>query len=157
MTQNTTAAEPLLIKKYSNRRLYNTATSSYITLEDLRQIVKDGVDFVVRDAKTNEDLTRITLAQIILEQESKGYDLLPISFLRQIICVYDDALSNVFSQYLTTSTEAFTKNQQQMQEYLKSPMQGFMGGIEDITKKNLKIFEDTLKALTEFAPDKKKD
>lgn len=160
MTTRSSASGPLLIKKYPNRRLYNTATSSYITLEDLRQLVKDGTEFIVKDAKTGEDLTRMTLAQIILEQESKGYDLLPISFLRQIICFYDDTLSSVFSQYLNNSMEIFTKNQQHMRDYLHNPMQGFgfMPGIEDIAKQNMKLFEDTIKAFTSFSnPDTKKD
>lgn len=158
MTRATSANEPLLIKKYSNRRLYNTATSNYITLEDLRKLVKDDVAFVVKDAKTDEDLTRVTLTQIILEQESKGYDLLPVNFLRQIICFYDDSLSNAFSQYLTSSMDAFTKNQQQMRDYLKNPIQGFSFDLEDITKQNMQWFENSFKAFAEFAsPDKKKD
>lgn len=152
---------PLLIKKYSNRRLYNTQTSSYITLENLRALVKEDVDFVVKDAKTDEDITRITLTQIILEQESKGYDLLPISFLRQIICYYDDALSNVFSQYLNSSMEVFTKNQQQMRDYIENPMQNFnfMESLQDITKHNMQIFEDAVKTFTTFSsdPNKKDD
>src|SRR5690606_16966483 len=84
--------QPITIKKYANRRLYNTATSSYVTLDYLCQLVKDGVDFVVYDAKTGEDITRSVLTQIIVEEEAKGTNLLPITFLRQLISLYGDSL-----------------------------------------------------------------
>src|ERR1700719_5210322 len=85
-------AKPVVVKKYANRRLYNTATSSYVTLEDLAKMIKDGGDFIVHDAKTNEDITRSVLSQIIVEQEQKGQNLLPISFLRQLIGFYGDSM-----------------------------------------------------------------
>lgn len=103
--------KPILIKKYSNRRLYNTQTSCYINLEDLCQMIKDGADFLVMDAKTGEDLTRITLTQIIFEQESKGYNILPLNFLKHIIKFYDQNINTSFSRYLDMSMENFTKNQ----------------------------------------------
>ena len=106
----------IVIKKYPNRRLYNTEISSYITLEELGNMVKQGKDFVVVDAKSNEDLTRITLTQIILEHESKGYELLPLEFLKNIIRFYDHSMANVFQFYLSASMDYFLKNQESMRE-----------------------------------------
>lgn len=109
-------SEPIIIKKYANRRLYNTDTSSYITLEDLSEMVKKGRDFEVVDAKTGTDMTRSVLAQIIFEEESKGAAMLPINFMRQIIRFYDHALSTAVPHYLETAMEAFAENQQTLQE-----------------------------------------
>src|SRR5262249_33707608 len=110
---------PITIKKYANRRLYNTATSSYVTLDHLCQMVKDGVDFVVFDAKSGEDITRSVLTQIIVEEESKGQNLLPINFLRQLISFYGDNLQFLLPRYLEQSMESFALNQEQMRKYLK--------------------------------------
>ena len=110
-----------MVKKYANRRLYNTATSSYVTLDDLSQMVRQGEHFVVYDAKSGEDLTRSVLTQIILEEDSKGRNLLPISFLRQLIGFYDDSLQSFLPRYLELSMENFARNQDQMRGYMSRP------------------------------------
>ncbi len=115
---------PLTIKKYANRRLYNTATSQYITQEDLREMVRKNVEFVVKDAKSGKDLTHSILIQIIFEQESNlGQDIepmLPVNFLRRIISLYGDSTQTVVSKYLDASMAAFIENQDRMREYLKA-------------------------------------
>jgi len=146
------------IKKYANRRLYDTSKSSYVTLEDLCQMVKQGVDFTVIDAKTGDDLTRSVLTQIIFEQESKGYNLLPISFLRQIISFYGDNLGAVLPSYLENTMNNFIQNQDKMRNY----MGGFeefspFKGLEEISKQNMEIFEKTMNMFSPFGPDDKKD
>lgn len=108
--------EPILIKKYANRRLYNTQTSCYVTLEDLRELIKNNEDFVVRDAKTEEDLTNIILAQIILDQEGKGTNLLPLSFMRDIIRAYDNSLQQMLPTYLESSMAQFKEHQESWQK-----------------------------------------
>lgn len=113
-TNSQQANEPIVIKKYANRRLYDTGTSAYITLEDLCERVKQGQDFVVLDAKSGEDLTRQVLTQIIFEQETKGSQLLPTSFLRSVIRFYDDKMQNVLQQYLDASMKSFMGNQDRM-------------------------------------------
>lgn len=135
-----------LIKKYANRRLYNTETSCYITLEDLYVMIKNGEEFVVHDAKTDEDLTRQVLTQIIFEQEAKGYNLLPISFLRHVISMYDNSLAPVFPNYLEASMDSFMKNQERLQEFSNTGWQDFtpMKIFENIAKKNMEIFATTL-------------
>lgn len=145
-------SEPIIIKKYANRRLYNTATSGYITLEDLRLMVKNGDNFVVQDAKTGADLTRFVLTQVIFEQESKGYSILPENFLRQLICFYDDSLSSVLTQYLDSTMNMFTQNQENLRNSTQNPFEALnpMKNLEGITQKNMKIFDDTLKAFTSF-------
>ena len=110
----------VIIKKYANRRLYNTGTSSYVTLDDLCTMVKEGVDFVVHDAKSGEDLTRSVLTQIIFEQETKGENLLPVGFLRQLIGYYDDGLRALVPSYLEVAMENFADNQKQMRRNLES-------------------------------------
>src|ERR1700740_3000555 len=104
---NTNNAKPVVVKKYANRRLYNTATSSYVTLDDLAKMIKEGGDFVASDAKTGEDITRSVLTQIIVEQEQKGQNLLPISFLRQLISFYGDSMQWLVPRYLEHSMKAF--------------------------------------------------
>src|SRR3954463_7118473 len=105
---------PITIKKYANRRLYNTATSSYVTLDHLCQMVKDGMDFVVYDAKSGEDITRSVLTQIIVEEEGKGRAMLPISFLRHLIGFYGGNLQGIVPRYLEQTMSAFAQQQQQM-------------------------------------------
>ena len=105
------APETITIKKYANRRLYNTAESSYVTLEDLAKMVQQGVDFTVHDAKTGDDITRAVLTQIIVEQESKGNNLLPTGFLRQLISYYGDNLQGLVPQYLDMTMQSFAHNQ----------------------------------------------
>jgi len=109
---------PITIKKYANRRLYNTATSSYVTLDHLCQMVQDGVDFVVYDAKTGEDITRPVLTQIIVEEEAKGQNLLPIKFLRQLIGFYGDSLQWMVPRYLEHMMEDFATNQERLRHSL---------------------------------------
>jgi polyhydroxyalkanoate synthesis repressor PhaR len=112
--------QPVIIKKYANRRLYNTAISSYVTLDDLCELVKIGEDFVVLDAKNDEDLTRSVLAQIIFEQESKGSHMLSEEFLRSVITFYDDGLKSVVPLYLNSMMQAFQQNQEEMRKQLNS-------------------------------------
>lgn len=142
---DTKSGEPITIKKYANRRLYNTATSSYVTLDHLCQMVKDGQDFVVFDAKSGEDITRSVLTQIIFEQEGKGQNLLPIHFLRRLIGFYDDKMQDIVPNYLDMSMEALTKNQDKFRDRMSS---GFGGGqqlraMEEMTRANLTMFQDT--------------
>src|SRR3982751_4546446 len=111
-----TAGEKVVIKKYANRRLYNTASSSYVTLEHLSEMVKQGVDFVVYDAKTNEDITRTVLTQIIFEEESQGQSLLPIQFLRQLIGFYGNSMQAFLPSYLELSLASFTQQQEQLRK-----------------------------------------
>ena len=112
---------PVVIKKYANRRLYNTASSAYVTLDHLAQMVKDKTDFVVYDAKTGEDITRPVLTQIIVEEESKGgQTLLPIPFLRQLISFYGDSLQGIVPQYLEMSMTQFARNQEQIRHYMQN-------------------------------------
>jgi polyhydroxyalkanoate synthesis repressor PhaR len=146
---------PALIKKYANRRLYNTETSCYITLEDLYVMIKHGEDFVVRDAKTDEDLTRSVLTQIIFEQEAKGYNLLPISFLRHVISMYDNSLAPVFPNYLEASMDSFMKNQERLRQFSAASWQEFtpLKIFENIAKQNMEIFSSALEIFKSSAAD----
>lgn len=145
------------IKKYANRRLYNTATSSYVTLEDLANMVRQNIDFVVTDAKTNEDITRSVLTQIIVEQEAKGQSLLPIKFLRQVIAFYGDALGGVLPRYLEHSMESFAQNEQQMRSMMQNAFKGLfpMQRMEEMGKQNLALFENAMKMFNPFASQAK--
>ncbi len=147
------SSAPITIKKYANRRLYNTATSSYVTLDHLCQMVKEGVDFVVYDAKTSEDITRSVLTQIIVEEESKGQNLLPISFLRQLIGLYGDSMQWMVPSYLDYSMQAFSRNQDQLREYFQTALGGIFPftGFEEMRKQNLTLFERTMRMFTPFA------
>jgi polyhydroxyalkanoate synthesis repressor PhaR len=142
-----------VIKKYANRRLYNTATSSYVTLDYLAKMVKDRIDFVVYDARTGEDITRGVLAQIIFEEESKGQNnLLPIPFLRQLISFYGDSLQSMVPQYLQMSMQQFAHNQEQMRGYMRNTLGfDFLGRIEDMNRQNMAMFEQALKMFNPFA------
>src|SRR5438477_4194821 len=134
--------KPTVVKKYANRRLYNTATSSYVTLEDLAKMIKDGGNFVVYDAKTGEDITRSVLTQIIVEQEQKGQNLLPISFLRQLISFYGDSMQFLVPGYLEQAMFAFAKNQEQMRSNLRATFGMFpFGQFEEMSKQNMVLFE----------------
>lgn len=145
-------ADPITIKKYANRRLYNTATSSYVTLENLAQMVKDGTEFVVYDAKSGEDITRSVLTQIIVEEEGKGQTMLPIGFLRQLISLYGDNLQFMVPRYLESSMEAFARNQDQMRSYFKdvSGVFPFGGALEEMGKQNMALFERAMQMFTPF-------
>jgi len=145
------AEAPTVIKKYANRRLYNTATSSYVTLDDLSKMVKDGGEFVVYDAKTGEDITRSVLTQIIVEEEQKsGQNLLPTSFLRQLIGLYGDSMQWLVPKYLEHVMAAFGRNQEQMRKSLQDAFGGMFpfGQLEEMGKQNLALFEQTMKMFT---------
>src|SRR6202045_4085234 len=128
--------KPTVVKKYANRRLYNTATSSYVTLEDLATMVKEGGDFVVYDAKTGEDITRSVLTQIIVEEEQKGQNLLPISFLRQLIALYGDSMQWLVPRYLEHAMTTFAHNQDHMRKNLQEAFGGLFpfGPLEEMGK-----------------------
>ena len=151
----TETSDPIMIKKYANRRLYNTATSKYVTLDDLSAMVKSGVEFVVVDAKSGEDITRSVLTQIIFEEESKGQNLLPIKFLRQLIGFYGDSLQSVVPNYLEHSMDAFTQNEEAMRNYMKDAMGGVFSFSqwEEMGKQNMAMFERAMQMFTPFAPN----
>ncbi len=136
-------SKPIVIKKYANRRLYNTATSSYVTLDELSQMVRKGEEFVVFDAKTGEDITRSVLTQIILEEDSKGRNLLPIGFLRQLIGFYDDQLHAFLPRYLEVSMETFARNQEQIRTYVQETFGRFfpVTQFEDMARQNMALFQ----------------
>src|SRR5205814_10522617 len=143
--------KPVVVKKYANRRLYNTATSSYVTLDDLATLIKEGGDFIVHDAKTGEDLTRSVLTQIIVEQEQKGQNLLPVSFLRQLISFYGDSMQFLVPGYLDQTLVAFARNQERMRENLRATFGIFpFGQFEEMGKQNVALFEQALRMLSPY-------
>jgi polyhydroxyalkanoate synthesis repressor PhaR len=145
------ASQPVAIKKYANRRLYHTGSSEYVTLEDLARMVKAGEDFIVSDAKTGEDLTRSVLAQIIFEQENKGQNLLPITFMRQLIRLYGDSLQSLVPQYLDFSLESLISNQQKLREHFTQALgQTPFALLEEQTRKNMAAFANALRMLSPF-------
>ena len=145
--------EQVIIKKYANRRLYNTAASSYVTLDHLSEMVREGTDFIVLDAKTNDDITRSVLTQIIFEQESKGQNLLPVQFLRRLIRFYGDQMQGFLPPYLEMSMESFSKAQEKMRENMSrafgatTPMAAF----EEQAQRNMAIFQQAMQAWAPFA------
>jgi len=143
---------PVRIKKYANRRLYNTATSSYVTLDYLAQMVRNGTEFTVEDAKTGEDITRSVLTQIIVEEEAKGQNMLPINFLRQLISLYGDNLQFLVPRYLEQSMESFSKNQDQMRSYMKDSFGGMfpLERFEEMSKQNMAFFEQAMRMWNPF-------
>ncbi len=143
---------PVVIKKYANRRLYNTQTSSYVTLDHLCEMVKAGVEFEVIDARSGEDITRSVLTQIIFEEETKGHNLLPIRFLRQLIRMYGDSMQAFVPGYLDLSMESFTKNQETMRSRIAEAFGGGSQALENLTKQNLAMFERAMQMFTPFAP-----
>jgi polyhydroxyalkanoate synthesis repressor PhaR len=149
-------AKPVVVKKYANRRLYNTATSSYVTLDDLAKMIKEGGDFVAHDAKTGDDITRSVLTQIIVEQEQKGQNLLPISFLRQLISFYGDSMQFLVPGYLEQAMIAFARNQEQMRKNLQATFGIFpFGHFEEVGKQNIALFERALKMLSPYGLEEK--
>ena len=152
----TNADEPITIKKYANRRLYNTGTSTYVTLEDLAAMVKDGENFVVYDAKTNEDITRSVLAQIIFEQESKqGQNLLPINFLRQLIHFYGDSMQMLVPRYLEASLDSLTREQEKFRTQMAQAFgMGNFGAVEEQVRRNMEMFERAFSMFTPFARER---
>jgi len=142
----------VVIKKYANRRLYDTETSAYITLEDLCDRVKAGRNFTVVDAKTGQDLTRQVLTQIIFEQEIKGFQILPTSFLRSVIRFYDDKMHDVLQHYLDASMVTFLGNQERMQGMVGKAIDGFapFNPLEELTRQNVALFEKTMQMFNPF-------
>jgi len=149
--------DPITIKKYANRRLYNTGTSTYVTLEDLAALVKKGEDFLVYDAKTGEDITRSVLAQIIFEQENKqGQNLLPIAFLRQLIRFYGDSMQMLVPRYLEVSIESLTREQEKFRQQMAQAFGvSTFGPLEDQVRRNMEMFERGFAAM--FAPFARRD
>ena len=150
--QGDTPGTPVIIKKYANRRLYNTATSTYVTLDHLAEMIKGGTEFVVTDARSGDDITRSVLTQIIVEQEGKGQNLLPIKFLRQIIGFYGDSLGGLLPRYLESSMEAFSQNENQMRKSMTEAFRGIfpMDQLENMGRQNMALFENAMKMLTPF-------
>jgi polyhydroxyalkanoate synthesis repressor PhaR len=171
--EKTAPNNAIVIKKYANRRLYNTSTSTYVTLDDLAAMVKSGSDFVVYDAKTGEDITRSVLTQIIFEEESKGTNLLPINFLRQLIRYYGDSMQALVPGYLEFSLDNLVKDQEKLRKQMLDMMGGGMmagvtpglgGGLgtagmgndalksmEDHAKRNMAMFNDAMRMFNPFA------
>jgi len=154
-------AEPVVIKKYANRRLYNTGTSTYVTLDDLAGMVKKGEDFSVQDAKTGEDITHPVLTQIIFELESKnGQNMLPVSFLRQLISFYGDQMQMIVPSFLEQSMIAFAREQERLREQVqaafgKTPADVMkfampMKAIEDQARRNIEMFQNALRMFSPF-------
>src|ERR1700754_820484 len=151
--------QPTTIKKYANRRLYNTGTSTYVTLEDLAAMVKDGEDFLVYDAKTGDDITRSVLAQIIFEQENKaGQNLLPTTFLRQLIRFYGDSMQMVVPKYLEQSIDTLTREQEKFRKQLTDTFSGTpFAPLEEHVRRNMELFQQTFSMFKPFAPSRGTD
>ncbi len=154
------AGAPVTIKKYANRRLYNTETSSYITLDHLAQMTRAGRDFRVVDARTEEDITHSVLTQIIMEEEGRGQTLLPVSFLRQLIALYGDSMQAVVPGYLEASMESFRRNQEQF----RSAVEGAFANspFAEIAKRNMAMLDAAAQAFkprakSEMGPEANKD
>jgi polyhydroxyalkanoate synthesis repressor PhaR len=148
--------QPTTIKKYANRRLYNTGTSTYVTLEDLAAMVKDGEDFLVYDAKTGDDITRSVLAQIIFEQENKaGQNLLPTTFLRQLIRFYGDSMQMVVPKYLEQSIDTLTREQEKFRQQLTNTFSGTpFAPLEEHVRRNMELFQQTFAMFKPFVPQR---
>ncbi len=144
--------EPIIIKKYANRRLYNTATSAYVTLDDLAEMVKSGDDFIVKDAKTGEDITHSVLTQIIFEQEAKGENMLPVNFLRQIIRFYGDSMQHVVPSFLNVSADMLAKEQDELRNAMgtsfnKAPFDA----MEEQVRQNMDMFKQAVSMFSPFS------
>jgi len=146
--------QPTTIKKYANRRLYNTGTSTYVTLEDLASMVKDGEDFLVYDAKSGDDITRSVLAQIIFEQENKaGQNLLPTTFLRQLIRFYGDSMQMVVPKYLEQAIASLTQEQEKFRKQIATSLSGTpFAPLEEQVRRNMELFQQTFSMFKPFAP-----
>ncbi|ESW79794.1 polyhydroxyalkanoate synthesis repressor PhaR [Mesorhizobium sp. LSJC269B00] len=153
--------DPIIIKKYANRRLYNTGTSTYVTLEDLAEMVKKGEEFTVQDAKTGDDITHPVLTQIIFELENKdGQNMLPIPFLRQLIAFYGDQMQQIVPSFLEQSMMAFSKEQERFREQMKgaigkSPLDAMkiatpIKALEEQTRRNMEMFQNAMRLFTPF-------
>ncbi len=152
--QTKPAAPPVVVKKYANRRLYNTESSTYITLDNLADMVRDGRDFVVYDAKTGEDITRSVLTQIIVEEENKGRNLLPTGFLRQLIGFYGDSMQTLVPRYLEQALESFAQQQEQMRDAVQKTMGTFFPfDMEEVGRQNRAMMERAMSLFTPFRPE----
>ncbi|WP_417455956.1 polyhydroxyalkanoate synthesis repressor PhaR [Kordiimonas sp.] len=142
--------EPIVIKKYANRRLYNTETSSYVTLDHLAEMIKSGEEFIVLDAKGGDDLTRTVLTQIIFEKETNEKNMLPLSFLRQLISLYGDGLQVMVPTYLQSAMEVLTRNQDQIRKACggNTNTGSFMPIFEEIARQNMALFEESMRVFT---------
>jgi len=141
-----------VIKKYANRRLYHTGTSAYVTLEDLAAMVRAGEDFVVNDAKTGEDITHSVLTQIIFEQESKGENLMPVNFLRQMIRFYGDSMQGLVPRYLELSMDRLMQEQQGFREQMSKTFGGFpLGRLDEQVRANMQAFNEAMRMFSPFA------
>jgi polyhydroxyalkanoate synthesis repressor PhaR len=140
---------PVVVKKYANRRLYNTESSSYITLENLAEMVRQGRHFVVYDAKTGEDITRSVLTQIIVEEEGKGRAMLPTGFLRQLIGFYGDSMQGLVPNYLEKAMEVFAQQQEQVRATVQQTVGNLFPGMEEVSRQNLAMMD---RAMSMFAP-----
>lgn len=167
---STNKIEPIVIKKYANRRLYNTNTSAYVTLDDVCNMIKKGDEVIIFDAKNGDDITHSVFTQIIAEQENKGHAMMPTGFLRQFISFYGDNMQSVLPRYLEYTMQAFTKNQAQIQAYFRSALGNISGGItgldstplaggmlalapfEQMSKQNLALFEQAMRLFAPFTP-----
>ena len=166
--RNRHTGDTIVIKKYANRRLYNTATSSYITLDQLAGIVKEGAEFVVQDAKSGEDITRAVLTQIIVEEESKGANLLPISFLKQLIGFYGDSMQTFVPRYLELSMESLAKNQEQVRDMVSRTFDQMFpsptDAVDGMVRNNMAMMRRTMEMFypegdqsTDKTPDRDED
>jgi polyhydroxyalkanoate synthesis repressor PhaR len=144
--------DTVIIKKYANRRLYNTATSAYVTLDDLARMVREGVEFQVFDARSNEELTRQVLTQIIFEEETRGEALLPVQFLRQLIGFYGGKMQGVLPSYLEVSLDSFARQQEQFQSQMTRAFAAAPGGalLEEAAKRNVAMFQEAMRMFTPF-------
>ncbi len=159
MTDPKSGDQPIVIKKYANRRLYNTSTSTYVTLEDLAQMVRQGQDFVVFDAKSNDDLTRQILTQIIFEEESRGEALLPVQFLRRLIGFYGGQMQSVLPSYLEMSLDAFSRQQEQLRGQFKTAFGAAPGAtlMDEAVRRNMAMFEQAMRMFPGFAYGRSED
>jgi polyhydroxyalkanoate synthesis repressor PhaR len=149
------APSPVVVKKYANRRLYNTESSSYITLDNLADMVRQGRDFVVYDAKTGEDITRGVLTQIIVEEEGKGHNLLPTTFLRHLIGFYGDQMQNVVPRFLDQAMGALAQQQEQVRTTMQKTMGSIgtmfpFGNMEEVSRQNMAMVERAMSLFTPF-------
>ena len=145
MAKRTADGEPIIIKKYANRRLYNTDTSSYITLDDLAGMVRENVDFKVLDAKSGDDITHTILTQIIVDEESSGAQMLPVSFLRDLISMYGNSMQGMMPSYLEASMATFRKNREELQDAFKSGLTG--NPLAKIAETNIRMMQNAAEAL----------
>ena len=153
------AQATITIKKYANRRLYNTATSSYVTLDDLCDMVRNGEDFVVRDAKSGDDITRQVLTQIIVEQEAKGQNMLPLSFLRQLIQLYGDNVQAFVPRYLELTMDTFARNRGDIRERMNETFGGVfpVGEFEAMAERNMALMRRTMEMFGGFPASERRE